>query len=845
MTPLKITRLFLFLLFIGLQQLPAMGQKDAAIRIEWELITNFPPSGFKSEGVFKIHNKGEDLNQHNWALFFSMDPMVITPTDPKTGLEITHLNGDWFRISPKNGFSLQPGEDALFHYGGSEYVIKEGLGPKGFYMVFYDPLGKEQRISPVTDFAILPFTRKEQMLRGPEDGYAPYSPERIFSENEGLRNIGKEQLTPIVPTPYHYTKTKGALTLHKTLPLIFESKLGFEASYLQEKLASLRDISLYFAQKPAKYPSIFLKTDKNILKGHPESYQLNINQNGIVLTGTDAAGVFYGVQSLLSLVLAAPQKDGQVQLPCVQIEDQPRFGFRSLHLDVARNFQTKETVMKLLDVLAHYKLNHLLLYTSEDEGWRVEIPGLPELTEISSRRLHPSNGKETSGLFPAFGSGPYAGKENHGCGYYTREDFIEILKYADQRHIRVIPELNFPAHARAAIVAMENRYERLMQLGDTLGAGTYRLKDPSDTSKYLSAQFFKDNVVDISSESVYRFYEKIIDEFSKMYQEAGLVLRVVHVGGDEVATGAWSGSAKVARWAKERGVATDHLSLQAAFFRELMKILEKKGLEIHGWEEMAIQHTPDNSFIANPEFVGRNVVPYIWNNEFDYPDMGYRMANLGYDIVLCNVSNLYFDLAYDNNPREPGLIWGGFVDTKKAWAFAPYDFQNSTLINRFGKEAHLDTDPQFEKLKPAARPRIKGVQAQLWAETLKGPDMLEYYLLPKLIGFSETAWGKERAWEPISNRNDRLLLLNKDWNRFANQIAKYELPKLQQWNGGYHFRVPPVGVKNEKGWLKANTAFPGLTIRYAADGTEPVANSPKYEKALKYSSRIRFKAFVE
>lgn len=835
----------LVLVFLTITTYFFSGAQEAALKLEWELLTNLSASRYKSEAALKIRNVGEQLNSSNWAIFFSMDPMDIEPMDGKALLELKHLNGDWFRLTPKPGFSLAPGEETVFRYAGGEYLIKEGLGPKGFYMVVYNPDGKEQSIRPIKDFRMVPFTRTEQLVRGREEGYLPVSPERIYAENEPLTLVSKEKLIPIVPTPNRYSKAKGSLQPARVLGLRFDTALGFEASYLQEKMAALIGVSFVSASPPAKTDLVQLKIDTTLAKGVPEAYQLTIDKQGIIVKGTDAAGVFYGVQSLLSLLIASKGTDGLVRPPFVHIADQPRFAFRSLHLDVARNFQTKETVLRVLDIMAHYKLNNLLLYTSEDEGWRVEIPGLPELTEMGSNRLHPANGRETAGLFPAFGSGPFAELSNYGSGYYTRQDFIDILKYAKQRHIRIVPELNSPAHARAAIVAMENRYERLMKSGDRTAAEAYRLKDPSDTSRYRSAQFFKDNVVDISSESVYRFYDKIITEFSKMYQEAGLDLRVIHAGGDEVAAGAWSGSAKVARWALEKGIQNDYLSLQAAFFKELVRRMEQKGLEIHGWEEAAIRHTGADTYIANPEFVHHKVVPYIWNNEFSYPDMGYRMANLGYDIVLCNVTNLYFDLAYNNDPKEPGLMWGGFVDTKKTWAFAPYNFQNTTLINRFGKEVHLDADPQFERLKAEAKPRIKGVQAQLWAETIKGREMLEYYLLPKLIGFSETAWGKERKWESVANRKDRLQQLNKDWNLFANRIAQYELPKLRQWNGGYHFRIPPVGTRTVNGKLSANTAFPGLDIRYTTDNTEPVLTSPKYQHPIDDVPGLKLKAFVQ
>src|SRR5690606_17592867 len=150
----------------------------------------------------------------------------------------------------------------------------------------------------------------------------------------------------------------------------------------------------------------------------------------------------------------------EVVLPVVTIEDAPRFEYRGLHVDVARNFQSAETIKRILDIMSFYKLNRFLFYTTEDEGWRVEIPGLPELTEVGAFRRH-ADGMEAPVVHPAYGSGPLPERDNnHGSGYYTRDEFIDILRYAKARHIKVIPELNFPGHARAAIKSMEARYQR-------------------------------------------------------------------------------------------------------------------------------------------------------------------------------------------------------------------------------------------------------------------------------------------------------------------------------------------------------------------------------------------------
>jgi hexosaminidase len=532
------------------------------------------------------------------------------------------------------------------------------------------------------------------------------------------------------------------------------------------------------------------------------------------------------------------------------VEDAPRFGFRGLHLDVSRNFQTKETILRLLDLISFYKLNRFLFYTTEDEGWRLEIKDLPELTEVGAQRLHTS-GKEAPMLHPAYGSGPFAKAEGKfGHGYYTREDFIEILRYADQRHIKVIPELNFPGHARAAIKSMEARFERLMKEGKETEANEFRLIDPDDSSEYLSAQGYKDNVVSVARESVFHFYEKVVDEITDMYTEAGLKLDEFHTGGDEVPEGAWTKSPLAADLMERHPEIRDPKNLQTYFFRELTKRLKKRNLQLHGWEEIALMKTENGKYIPNPEFAGQNVVPYIWNNMFDYPDLGYRLANAGYDVVLCNVSNFYFDLAYSKDPQEPGLYWAGFVDTRHSWTFAPFDMFKTTNKNSMGQKLNLESGGSgpnggiiVEHLKPKARKNILGVEAQVWSETIKGREMLEYYILPKLVGFAESAWAPERKWETQHDKTERDASIEEEWNIYANTLALKELPRLSYLNQGYNYRVPTPGAVVEGGKLKANVEYPGLAVRYTMDGTEPTVHSILYQNPVDATDTVLLKCF--
>ncbi|MBN8790028.1 MAG: carbohydate-binding domain-containing protein [Terrimonas sp.] len=817
----------------------------ASIAVKWELLSNFQDTGYKAR--FYLLNKGErTLTDKNWKMFFSIAPSPILSNTTPQPADVEHINGDWFKLYPNPGFSLKQGDSVVIDYRATGYVIKNTDQPLGIYIVFYDDNGNEESIANIDDYTLIPYAAKEQLLRGRDDRELPASAEKTFIDNSGLVALPEDQLLPIIPTPLSFSKFEGIYELNIGT-ITFSDSLSEEARLLAARLKEITGKDFSTKAGAAGQKGIYLSIDSDALtQKKQEAYRLTINDQGINITGYDAAGVFYGIQSLLSLIPTNVYlgKEQRIKLPYVTIDDAPRFAFRSLHVDVSRNFQSKENIFRILDVLAQYKINRMLLYTSEDEGWRVEIPGLPELTEVGAKRLHVS-GKDAPALHPAYGSGPFAdSKDNYGTGYYTRKDFIEILKYAQQRHISIIPELNFPGHARAAIKSMEARYERLMKEGKKEEAEEYRLADPDDQSVYISAQMYKDNVVDVTRESAYRFYEKVVEEFGKMYKEAGLTMREFHAGGDEVADGAWTKSPHALGLMQQHPEIKNAKNIQAYFFRELLKRLEKKGLEIHGWEEAFLIKDSTGNLAPNAEFAGKPVVPYIWNNMFDYPDLGYRLANQGYNVVLCNVSNFYFDLAYNNDPAEPGLYWAGFIDTKNAWAFAPFNMFNTTFKSSMGDVLEWDKpNTPWQKLKPEAQKNIKGLEAQLWSETIKGRDMIEYYMLPKLIGFSESAWSPERKWEKEPNRKKRMEQIDEGWNQFANTIAQKEFPKLAHINGGYNYRVPPAGVVIEKGEIKANVALPGISIHYTTDGTEPTMQSPVYTAPVPATATFNFKTF--
>ena len=372
--------------------------------------------------------------------------------------------------------------------------------------------------------------------------------------------------------------------------IIYHGNYKKEADYLSASLESLGlDLKTY-NDGSKNTQTIQLSTESLPIAGKKEqAYRLAIlpDRERIIIQGTDAAGIFYGIQTLKGLISkeAYQQKNKEIALPAYVIEDAPRFDYRGLMLDVSRNFHSKKVVKKLLDLMATYKLNKFHFHLTDDEGWRLEIPGLPELTEIGAKRGHTLD--ESDRLAPAYGSGPSTqAKGKSGNGFFTVKDYIEILKYANDRHIEVIPKLICLVIARAAIISMKVRHKKLLAAGKTAEAEQYLLNDPEDVSVYSSAQVFNDNVINVCRASTYNFIEKVVDEIVEMHKEAKVPLKTLHTGGDEVPAGVWQKSPICADLVAKNGQTEgDKIGLTNYFMTRFSDILTERQLVVAGWKK--------------------------------------------------------------------------------------------------------------------------------------------------------------------------------------------------------------------------------------------------------------------
>lgn len=813
--------------------------KTADLSVVWELISNDVAENPTFRAAFTLTNNGKDtLQDKNWAMYYSQTNRPIIEGSVKGPASIRQIKGDFYELKPKSGFALAPGASTTITFDGGAWLISKSDTPSHPYFVFSDEAGKEGKPFMASHYEFRPFDEPKKINRSKADLIPIADAAYRFAQNEKLVKLPEGSFGRIIPSPVKIIPEKDLLKLDASFSISTTNKLSNEAAFLAKGLRSVLggDIAIKDAKEKTN-KTIHLQVDPKVVK-NAEAYHLKISgSDGITITGHDAAGVFYGVQSLLAL-LPLENKDATINLQGIGIEDAPRFPYRGIHVDVARNFQNKASMLKVIDAMARYKLNKLHLHLTDDEGWRLEIDGLPELTSYGAKRGHTVT--EENHLQPSYGSGPTT-DNSFGTGYYSIADYIEIVKYAKANHIEVIPELNMPGHARAAIKSMDHRYLKLMKAGKQKEANEYLLSDPDDKSIYKSVQDFPDNVVCACRESVFHFYEKIVEEVVKMHEEAGAPLLTVHTGGDEVPNGVWEKSPICQQLINDNENINNTVDIKTYFIGRLNKILSAHNLITAGWEEIAMKKVASGKYIAHPDFTQNNFLPYIWQNLWGQQDLANRMVNAGYDVVLCNVTNLYFDLAYEKDPEEPGLYWGGFVDAKKGFELIPFDILTSTPADPLGNKFTAATYKDMERMNPSAKKHVKGLQGQLWSETLNQAKMIEYYMLPKLLGLAERAWSPQPAWAVFPDADMRNGLMNENWNVLANTIGQHELHRIGA--AGFNYRIPLPGAIIKDGQLHANIAYPGLTIRYTTDGSEPTEDSPVYDKPVAVTDAVILKAF--
>lgn len=812
------------------------------LKIDWQLVTNNYKGEDKYLATFTLTNtdKKAAIPASGWTIYYN-GIRGVAKKDIGQGLETDRITGDLFYLKPTPNFKgLKPNESIVLECVGDAWAFNISDAPSGYYWVWDATPSVSHAIKQVTS---RPPSDINKFKRAPNQKNDQITPEMVFEQNKSIVDIAENKLAKIFPTPVIYNEKQGNFTINATTTIAHDPTFNQEASYLADELKG------FLGSKPTinnnKSNAIQLVLDK----AYPsEGYGLTITPSSIEIAASSPVGAFYGIQSLKSVMPLESWKSPMptLTLPCVEVKDYPRFGYRGFHIDVARNFQTKEQVKRVLNWMAMYKLNVLHFHFSEDDAWRIEIPALPELTTVGAKRGHTLDSKNH--MPAAYGSG--GDVNNPQSGFYTRNDYIDILKFAKSRHVEVIPEIETPGHARAAIKAMNNRHDRLMKEGKTQEAKEYLLADPDDKSVYNSAQNFGDNVMCVALPSVYKFIETTVDAILAMHNEAGMPLKTIHMGGDEVPAGVWEKSPLCQKLLKE--LPADKYKqtsdLWIYYWEKVQEIVKKRGLYVSGWEEIGMRESKvdgNKVMMVNPTFANNNFHTYVWNTVIGWgaEDLPYRLANGGYKVVLCPVSNVYFDLAYQKDFEEPGYYWGGFVDIDKPFYFIPFDYLKNTKVDRFGNPIDPSVLMGKDRLTDYGKSNIVGIQGHLWSENIRSAEGLEYLAFPKFLGLIERAWAADPEWATTKDAKKSEELYQKAWSTFVNTIGKRELYKLNYYQGGANFRIPTVGAKVENGAVVANIQLPGMTIRYTTDGSEPTTTSAVYTAPITAKSVVKLRAF--
>lgn len=500
----------------------------------------------------------------------------------------------------------------------------------------------------------------------------------------------------LIPKPVSYQQSEGKFTLGKNTALKVEANEAKDAAkYLSDRLRSVAGIDLENADNAPN--SITFKKATFSGNSPTGAYKLSVTDKAVTIEAADQPGFFYGAITLLQLMPAEvwsnkPLENEELStfpVECCTITDYPRFTWRGMMLDCSRQFFPKEYVKLFIDRMAQYKLNVFHWHLTDDEGWRIEIKKYPLLTEIGSKR-GPGT-KIPYSILPAI---TVLDKSKPQEGFYTQEDIKEVVAYAAERSIVVIPEIDVPGHAKAAIVA----YPELLQ-------------HPEDKSQYRSVQGTPNNTIDAGLETTYEFLDNVFAEVAQLFPAP-----YIHVGGDERPHGAWEKSPSVKELMKKEGLKnTDEV--QGYFFQRLEKILAKYDRKLLGWEEI----------LHGDKLKRKDSAILSWRSQ----KAGVEAAKSGRDAVMAPAQFLYYDLKYINHPKENGLVWAGITDTKDSYSYDPYSGV-----------------PQ------AAQKHILGVNGCLWGETLVSEAVTDFMSWPRMFALSEIAWTQQekRNWEDFSVR---------------------------------------------------------------------------------------------
>ena len=762
---------------------------------------------------FTINNTSSiDLNSP-WSLHWNQQSSLVDEQSVPENVIYNYVAGQYYNILTF-GKDYILAKDSSFSIDLSQrgIVRRQSDLPVGGFIVSND------------DILDVEFDYVWKNAKGIEKLNAPTSVDRY---NEYISNslLDKSDLDYIIPTPSNFIINDGEVEILNNYSIVIDQNFNLSEQLINSVFDGI--VNIDFDNTNEVISRITVDLDESI---DAESYQLSVSDGGISISSADSAGALYALQSLKQIFLISKLENAPLKF--IEINDSPKFSYRGMLLDISRNFYGPDKIKQIIDYLSFFKINYLDFRLTDDEGWRLEIPGLEELVEVGSKRAYTKD--EFENLIPMYGSGPDT--NSTGSGYLSRSDYVDILKYASERNISVIPQISVPSHMRSAIVSMNARYQKYMEMGNQVEAEKYLLIDPDDKSEYYSAQGFTDNIMNICRESSFTFYEKVIDEIYLMYKDAGIEMAKFGVAADELPYGAWQKSPMCDKFMSENSISGDYNALYELMQRRIYSKISSYGATMTGWDDILLKLTEKNQSETQIKdfFKDDDILLFVWKNDWGEgrQDMIYKYANLGYKTIMSNSSAFYFDMVDDKDLDNIGLSWSGYANYKDMWTVDVFDVFNDL----YGVEKNNISREYIEnsvKLEEDKKDNIIGVQSQIWSETIRNEGILDYMFMPNIIVFSQKAWSHENSWMDISNNDSKREKIENEWNKFANNIGQRVLPMVDNIFGGLAYDLPKPGGIVANDTLYANTVFPGLNIKYTLDGSNPEFSSETFTSPIK------------
>ncbi len=772
------------------------------IDVRWDMGQNDAKPGYYSSRFVIKNISGKPL-EGNWMFFFNQFSRQLE-LPANCPVDVKEISTTYYQVKPNERYKTINSGDS---------IVVDLLMKGKFVNLWYAPAGGHVVLNDDTSHPIAVNIKHSELKRMGQWAATDEYPDghSVYAFNEKV-NKGVPSSSPfdILPKPKQVIlDDKGGevripnLVSFKSPPFLQTRKMDFG----RVKNFLYNNLKFYGIHVMDECQFVIETRLNNTMSKNNEYYEMVITDSCIVITGTTDIAVLNGAKTLVA-ALAHTKRN---ILPKGTIIDEPDFAYRGFMVDIARNFYGIDDLKRLIDLLALYKINTIQFHFADDEAWRLEIPGLPELTQVAARRGCTLDELKDGFLAQIFdGNGNPNDLSQSANGYLSRKQFIDLLKYANARGIKIIPEIDTPGHSRAAIVAMKYRYNKLKD-SNLKKAQEFMLWDPDDKGGYKSTQAYANNVLNPAQEGTYQFLNKVVKELEKMYHAAGLKLGIVHLGGDEVASGCWDNSPAVKALMEKNNMANTQVMMEH-YIDRISDMLRKRDIKIEGWQEVALNHSDEFNQRVAPRFAGVNA----WSTIGSRIEVPYKIANAGYPTILSNVDNFYMDMGYSWHQYEQGLHWGGKVNEFDSWKAQPW--------NLYGDKAEEKT--------PLSKPEnIIGVQAQLWGETLRRYSEVEMLVIPKIFGLVERGWNATPDWK---DNEDAMTQARAQYN--AN-IATWELPMLA--NRGYNFHMAQPGIIVKNGKLLANAQYPKAQVRYTFDGTEPTLSSPIWTEPVPVPAKCK------